>query len=242
MERTIVSATGSSKRCEVRLVQLPLEGKRLLRVSCLDITARRQMEEAHRRFDRDFREILRLAPVGAAIISADGTIEYANEAYAALHEYTVDELIGQSLACLRPAEQREALMAAYFARMAAGDNTAHDAEAVTKSGARRTLHVASVTFVGLDGYTRRASFVLDRTEQKRTEQQLAHTASHDPLTGLPNRAYFQERLAQELSRAAREQGTFAVLQIDLNRFKQVNDTLGHAGRRYRAGHAGTAHA
>ena len=162
-----------------------------------DISARKQAEAAQRQLDHQFHEILSVAPVGAAIVGPDGTIEYANQAYAALHGYSVDELIGRNLAFLRPEEQREALMAAFFARMSSGDSTSHDAEALTKSGSLRTLHVTSVTFVGLDGRPRRASFVLDRTEQKHAEQLLAHSATHDPLTGLPNRAYFQDRLAQD---------------------------------------------
>jgi diguanylate cyclase (GGDEF)-like protein len=68
----------------------------------------------------------------------------------------------------------------------------------------------------------------DLTEQKIKEGQLIHLAYHDPLTGLPNRILFMDRLAQTIARAHRNNELTAVLYIDLDHFKKVNDTLGHA--------------
>ncbi|CAH2602437.1 EAL domain-containing protein [Rhodovastum atsumiense] len=68
--------------------------------------------------------------------------------------------------------------------------------------------------------------IIDVTERREAEAHIAHLARHDPLTGLPNRALFHERLQEALARAQRGEG-FAVLLIDLDRFKEVNDTLGH---------------
>jgi predicted signal transduction protein with EAL and GGDEF domain len=64
-------------------------------------------------------------------------------------------------------------------------------------------------------------------ERKRAEDRLVHDASHDPLTGLPNRALFRDRLEQAFAHARRGGTSFAVLFIDLDRFKVVNDSLGH---------------
>lgn len=75
-----------------------------------------------------------------------------------------------------------------------------------------------------DGYV---ASVRDITRRKEAEARLAHGASHDVLTDLPNRALLHERLAQELSRARREGSRFALLALDLDCFKQVNDTYGH---------------
>ena len=68
----------------------------------------------------------------------------------------------------------------------------------------------------------------DLTAQKLREEQLLHLAYHDPLTDLPNRLLFMDRLAQTIARAHRNSELAAVLFIDLDRFKQVNDSLGHA--------------
>jgi diguanylate cyclase (GGDEF)-like protein len=67
----------------------------------------------------------------------------------------------------------------------------------------------------------------DMTERKKAEEQLAHMAFHDALTGLPNRVAFNERLVQDLSRAKRRSEVVAIMFLDLDRFKNVNDTFGH---------------
>jgi diguanylate cyclase (GGDEF)-like protein len=65
-------------------------------------------------------------------------------------------------------------------------------------------------------------------ERKQTHTRLQHLAQHDALTGLPNRELFHDRLQTALARARREHSRLALLYIDLDRFKQVNDALGHA--------------
>ncbi|MFA6147730.1 MAG: EAL domain-containing protein [bacterium] len=67
----------------------------------------------------------------------------------------------------------------------------------------------------------------DMTDRKKAEDQLAHMAYHDALTGLPNRVAFSERLFQDLSRAKRRSEVVGIVFLDLDRFKDVNDTLGH---------------
>ncbi len=72
------------------------------------------------------------------------------------------------------------------------------------------------------------STIEDITERVQSESKISHLASHDSLTGLPNRAYFEERLDAVLARAANTQARVAALCIDLDRFKDVNDSFGHA--------------
>jgi diguanylate cyclase (GGDEF)-like protein len=67
----------------------------------------------------------------------------------------------------------------------------------------------------------------DITERKRTEQQLNYIATHDTLTGLPNRILFMDRLKMALAQAKRNSQKLAVMMLDLDHFKNVNDTLGH---------------
>jgi diguanylate cyclase (GGDEF)-like protein len=94
--------------------------------------------------------------------------------------------------------------------------------------------LASAVAVGAEGaggggsYVRLAGSLTDISEQKRTEERLRRQALHDDLTGLPNRALLVERLEQVLARSRRTLQPYAVLFLDLDRFKLVNDSLGHA--------------
>ncbi len=76
--------------------------------------------------------------------------------------------------------------------------------------------------------THYVSVIMDITLQKQAEDQLFFRATHDALTGLPNRDHFHGRLSHAVARCRREGGMLAVMMIDLNRFKQINDTLGHS--------------
>lgn len=95
------------------------------------------------------------------------------------------------------------------------------------NGALRHLEMRARYFYDDFGRPLRSvGVVIDVTERKEAQERLAFAATHDALTGLPNRAFFQERLAAAIAAVA-EGSAFSVLCIDLDRFKNVNDTLGH---------------
>ena len=85
-------------------------------------------------------------------------------------------------------------------------------------------------FIARDAHGRAVRMIgsmLDITERKRSEEQLAYLAQYDTLTSLPNRNLFQDRLGHALARADRNRGLVALIYVDLDRFKEINDTLGH---------------
>ena len=99
----------------------------------------------------------------------------------------------------------------------------------TPLGLYRVIHTQTSSRAGPDGRVVRLYGTLqDITERKRAEEHMHFLAMYDALTGLPNRQLFHEQLELAVARAQRSRGSLAVMFIDLDRFKRINDTLGHA--------------
>jgi len=129
-----------------------------------------------------------------------------------------------------PPREAEMIAAGDHAALAAGGlSTERDLHFFVDTASPRILDLMRMVVPGADGRPRYLITVIqDFTERRRSEQRLAHMAQYDSLTDLPNRVLFAERLADALMTAKRESGRIAVLALDLDRFKEVNDTLGHA--------------
>ena len=100
--------------------------------------------------------------------------------------------------------------------------------AFSEQGERMLLGIAAHAAVALDNARLYHAAQTEIRARKLAEAELAHAATHDPLTGLPNRSLFLDRLAMAVARAERQPGAACVLLFDLDRFKVVNDSLGHA--------------
>ena len=197
--------------------------------SLQDITARKQVESALLRSEQRYRLLVDHAQVGV-FINENGYYTYVNHAFADMLGYTEAELTGMSYRDIFPPEE-VAAADERFRRRQRGEEVANDYESELLHKDRKTrIHVThSIGTIDQDERRLMIGTVRNVTEQKRFEAQLRHNATHDPLTGLPNRTLFIERLAKamERSRPAGAPG-YAVLFIDLDSFKVVNDSLGHA--------------
>lgn len=120
------------------------------------------------------------------------------------------------------------VLEAFEAAMAGGPSLNIDHRIVLPDGSERIVHKQAETSFDEEGRTiRMAGTVQDITERKRAEEEILYLAQHDSLTRLPNRHFLREHLRQVLARAERYGSLVALMFLDLDSFKRINDTLGH---------------
>jgi diguanylate cyclase (GGDEF)-like protein/PAS domain S-box-containing protein len=158
----------------------------------------------------------------------DGTYLYASPACLALSGFTPDELTGRTLNDLAQGEDRLALAEVKQRAISSRSPATVIYRSSRKDGTVRWFE-STITAVS-DSQGEVVEIVVvtrDITDRKAVEQQLSHAALHDSLTGLPNRTLFLDRLGLALRRSRRRTGALAVLFLDVDRFKVINDSLGH---------------
>lgn len=195
-----------------------------------DVTERRRVEAEARAAERSFVESFENAPIGMEIVDLEGRFTNVNKALSEITGYPCDELVGTPTAAITHPDdaERDAQMRA---SLIAGDADRYNVEKrfVHASGhpVDAAVHLSLVS--DADGAPRYfVGQVLDITERKRFESQLQHMADHDPLTGLLNRRRFEGELRRQLSEMARYGTQGAAIVLDVDHFKQVNDSLGHS--------------
>lgn len=198
-----------------------------------DVTSRRRAEEAVHESEQRFRLAFDDAPVGMTItdVTQDGGARYVrvNRAFAAMLGMTPEQMTGRQGAEFTHPDHRE-LDEALRGRLRAGQLEPHQVEKRMLRADGSTLWVKeSAAPAGQDGHpTYVISHVEDVTERRAAEAELERRALYDPLTGLANRVLLLDHLAVAARELRRSGGQVAVLYLDLDHFKDVNDTLGHA--------------
>jgi diguanylate cyclase (GGDEF)-like protein/PAS domain S-box-containing protein len=194
-----------------------------------DITARVKAEENLRASERLFRSLFNESPAGQILSSSDRQIVAVNRAFCEMTGYTEAEILQNGWDAITPVDDQAGIFAA-FERLWSGELNTMQMERRyrRKDGSWLWGHV-SVARVPDD--LGRARYVIDQvqdiSDRKLAQQALEHQALHDALTGLPNRVLARDRLDQAILLARRQQTRVALLIIDLDHFKEVNDTFGH---------------
>ena len=191
----------------------------------LDLTARRDAELAQARSEHRLRTITDNLPVLISYIDKDERYQFCNRTYGAWMGIDAAAMVGRPMAdVLGPHEY--AKRNAHLRRTLAGERADFDIES-TWLGVHRHLHGTYVPDV-VDGRVDGA-FVLmsDVSAEKAAEASLALQARTDVLTGLANRYAFNEKLADALARSRRGEMPIALFFLDVDKFKRINDTLGH---------------
>ena len=177
----------------------------------------------------DRRSAFANAPMGIVLATPAGLIVDANPALAAMLAYTTEELYGRSMLDLVHPDNRAAAVEAFAELLEERRMMRHETRLVRADGGVVPVQVTSSWVDGTpDGDPPHVvAIVEDITDRKALEAALVHRSLHDPLTGLPNRILFNDRLHHALERGRRERTPTSLLGIDLDGFKQINDQYGH---------------
>ena len=229
IEMTAQRRNGSRFPIELSFARMHTSGGARFNAFVHDVSERRQNEEALRQANQRFRSAFDDAAIGMAIVSPEGRWMRANRALSELTGYPAEDLIGKRFADITHPEDLPRDMNA-LDELLDGRRDSFQTE-------KRYIHAdGSVIWISLSTTIVRDSLgeplyllsqMQDISERKQTEAQLAHRASHDDLTGLPNRGVLEDRMVLALNRQRRERKPMAVLYLDLDGFKIVNDTHGH---------------
>ena len=211
------------------LMDDPLVGG--IAVNLRDISERRRIEETLREAQDRFEEAFEHAPIGMAMVGQDGHFFRVNPALCRMLGYTNDELLELTSDELsHPEDLANTVEHHVDAYRGGSDNYVLDKRYRRKPGDWIWCRVHVSIVKDTDGeplYS--VGQILDVTERRRFEEQLAYEATHDNLTRLPLRNLIIDHLGLALAGARRRSTEVAVLFIDLDHFKRVNDSLGHTG-------------
>lgn len=164
-------------------------------------------------------------------IDAGGKVDFMNERVNEICGYDRRKFLRRNslrLLALLPRVERRQLRNAVKSSASSGQPFSMEHRIRCTDGSMRWVWHRGCVYRNRREYPELESFVVDITERKSEEQQLAYLASHDPLTGVANRAMFLEQVVKSMRRADRHDEMVACLFLDLDRFKRVNDSFGHA--------------
>ncbi|RZI43020.1 EAL domain-containing protein [Herbaspirillum sp. HC18] len=220
---------GTRLPVEVYLRAVESEGRRLLVAVVRDITERLKAEAVLRESEERFRVAFNQAAVGLAHVAPDGRWVMVNNKLCDIVGYSRAELLCMSFQDITHPEDLVADLA-LGRRMSAGevDEKTREKRYRHKNGYYIWVNLTSSMVRDTEGNPKYYSTVVeDISRRKQIEEELLHLANHDALTSLPNRSLLLDRLAQALVFAGKSGGQVAVVLIDLDRFKNINDSLGH---------------
>ncbi|PWK13056.1 sensor domain-containing protein [Tumebacillus permanentifrigoris] len=193
-----------------------------------DITERKEEERRLEESEQKYRSLYDRNVDAVFSFDVNGKFTGGNAAWEQITGYTEDELIvhGRTLHLIA-AEDAERITH-HLKKALLGETQFFEMTVINKSGQRINLSVTNVPIINKECIVGVFGIAKDITKRKRDEHMIYHLAYYDSLTGLPNRRMFLDRLQYALDVAEQERHLVAVMMLDLDRFKVINESLGHA--------------
>ena len=211
-----------------KITRLPFAIERVL-AEAENEKARQESERLLRESEERFRNTLEHAAVGIGVTSTDGRFIIVNPSMCKILGYTREELLQLTFFELTHPDDK-AKTFEHAKKLLDGQINAYQLEKLYQHKNGHPVWVQVTVSLLRDSSGAPLNFigqVEDITERKRSQEEIRQLAYYDVLTGLPNRRLLLDRLNQALAQAQRYQRSLAVMFLDLDRFKEINDTLGH---------------
>jgi len=224
----ITRGDNSTLILELRVSQMQQSNMQMYTCMVVDISERKSTERKLRDAESRYRDLVETAHDLVWSIDAKGHWIYLNQASSLIYGYPPEEMLHRHFTEFSSPEYRERDREAFTNLLNNQELVQYETVHIDRNGNARQLSFNASALVKDGNVTRIRGTARDITDQKIYERQLAYQAEHDSLTGLYNRNYFQQELERLIARTARSGANSALFYIDLDQFKYVNDTLGHA--------------
>ena len=226
--RRLLKADGSSRAILKSVARIERGGKPILLETFIDLDDLLKAKEALERSEETYRTLFMNTGTATVLVEEDTTISHANQEFVNLSGLPLEQVEGRmSWTEFFSPESVEGMLRHHVKRRVSPELAPRNYEAnfINAVGDQR---IVRLTVAMLPGTSTSVCALEDVTEQKRAEEQLRHQAFHDALTGLPNRLLLHDRLERSVESARRDGLEIAVLLMDLDRFKDINDSMGHS--------------